>query len=123
MYLAREVAISPDLTNEHRFKVQLLYEANYEKEIERHNIIKEKRKREKPQATRGVRTGLTAKGIQGIGRHWNSIPYLSERAEDFELTDEVINEQLLALSTLPTVRGEEAKELAKALAIVTVTPS
>lgn len=144
MYLAREVAISPDLTNEHRFKVQLLYEANYEKEIERHNIIKEKRRREKPQATRGVRTGLTAKGsmeklasmaeraglsrktrngIQEIGRLWNAIPYMSERADDFELTDEVINQQLLALSTLPSVRREDAKELARALAIVTVSPS
>jgi hypothetical protein len=140
-HLVQAVARSPDLTQDHRINLQLIYKMDFETAIEHYNKLRGKSPVELP-ATRGPRTGLSPKvvlqrtasiakkaGISQtventlweISRHWDKIPYLKDRSPGFRLTGVALNEQLAALSRITKIPDQDPEDLAKALAIEMVS--
>ena len=143
LYLAQQVARSADLTQSDRFQVQLIYKANFEREIERFHHLRHP-VTESTTRTRGGWTGSDARsviqmtaeiaekekmpmGLQNslweIREHWEDIPYLSDPITDFVLTDEVFNDQLRALSNIIQTRDQDPESLARTFALSRLSPT
>jgi hypothetical protein len=139
--LMEELAVSPDFTTTDRFNLQLLFKSNYEAEVERRARL-----RPGPRApatvTRGGgdldatarlektayvadRRGMSPEvpaALLDLKAHWREIPHLAERPEEFELTDQVLADQLAAVKKIMKGKAADPRAFAATIALDIQTP-
>ena len=62
-------------------------------------------------------------GLLDIGRYWSRIPGLDVQTKDFQLTDELINNQLMSLGTSKKIEKVDSQALADAIAVAALSPT
>ena len=133
--LVQKVSISPDLTQDHRFKLVQLYTANYEKQIEYYRKSRRTRNAEN-RIVRGPRASLDApdviknlafiahkhriskeaeRGLLDIGANLDRVVGKSSNKAD--LTDQDLNNQLDELTLISQVNESTPTELVKAISL------
>jgi len=138
--LGQQMAGSADLTTRHRHDLIRLFRANFESEIALFHNKPEKKSQESipvRSAWRGRRpkdgpeaferaANLAYKAgysedleddLLEISNNWQQIPYLAERSEDFELTDEILGKQLKRLQEIGKQNKLDPKGLADAFSL------
>ena len=144
--LIHQVAMSPDIITHHRHQLIQAYEANFQKAIETHEGSGRRHSSHTSAVTRGNRGGKdlsaraviqktaalaervgfskeTRKGLLEISTNWDSIPYLKDRPEDFELNEETLNEQLNELEIISKIKNPDPKALADAISVAALSPA
>ena len=135
--LVQEIASSPDLTKQDRINLQLIYKADFETAIEHYSNLKVNLP-DHISKKRGPITGLDPKAvfqraasiatqagipevvedsIRGILEHWDEIPYLKERPQDFKLNSKIIAQQLDVLSNISEITDQDPIELSRAMVL------
>ena len=136
--LARQVALSPDLTNRHRNLMIQLYKANYEQEIASFLATQPPARVAYHGVTRGGRDERDARAmiqraahladranmsesakdsLWEIDSNWDRIPFLEQHGESFELTDAIIQQQLQELGAQSKVDQPDPAALSQAIAL------
>ncbi len=145
MELAQQLAISPDLTEDHRYDLIRVYKANFEKEVslyeELHGFRPERVATVSRSGTRGVlspresieNTARLAQeagfpenvvdGLLELRDNWGQIPELKERDRDFQLTSDILNRQLKAMESFSQIDRPDPKDLADAIAVASISPT
>ncbi len=145
MELAQQLAISPDLTEDHRYDLIRVYKANFEKEVslyeELHGFRPERVATVSRSGTRGVlspresientarlaqEAGFPENVIDGLLElrdNWGQIPELKERPRDFQLTSDILNRQLKAMESFGQIDRPDPKDLADAIAVASISPT
>lgn len=134
------IANSPDLTPVHAEALIQAYQANYAKELAFYRSLAAPAAGQVPAVYRGdggllqpqqsimktVETALGARVTEAsvlplveLSRHWDRVPQRGSLEDD--LTDALLNEQLVAIRAFTPARSPDPKGLANALAIAAVT--
>ena len=144
--LGQQMAVSSDLTTTHRHDLIRLYRANFESENEAFRKSQYGRSEKTApvrSAWRGAKAsdGPTAlettayffdqaeypeelgEGLLEVSRNWKEIPYLKEeRSRGFQLTDDILNQQLKQLARISKIQKPDPKTLADAMAVAFMNP-
>lgn len=144
--LMSQIANSPDLTETHRSILIQAYLANYQQEKELYNLIIEEADGKKRAATKRTSPGgptsaraviekvatlsrraelkqedqiSVKKNLKRISSSWNQIPHLKERSKKFEVTSDILNDQIRALAEVQVDMPVDPAALAQAITFAT----
>ncbi len=136
--LLHQVAVSPDLTTGHQNSLIQAYVANFENELARYKTvagigvgpgrgaergaggIAEARTYIRIAAGRAKNASLSEHVVDDllhISENWDAIPFLTERPDKFELTDQVLTKQIKTFETLRVSARPDPKALADAITL------
>jgi hypothetical protein len=142
--LARQVALSPDLTNRHRNIMIQIYKANYEQEIASFLSTKPPDREAYRGVTRGGRDERNARAmiqkaahladraniskaakdsLWEIDSNWDRIPFLEPHGESFELTDAIMQEQLQEMAAQSKITQPDPAALSQGIALASYPDS
>jgi len=150
MELAQQLAISPDLTQDHRYHLIQVYKANFEKEValyqQLHGFTSNHIATVSRRGTEGVlgpresientarlaqEGGFPEKVVDGLLElrdnweqinNWEQIPELKDRDKDFQLANDILNKQLKALESFSKIEKRDPKALADAITFTALNP-
>jgi hypothetical protein len=141
--LTRQVAVSPDLTEENKELLMENYLVNYGKAVSLYEKMPGARAKDEQRGIPSPRDSGTLDGRESIQRivnwsdraaipqdiatglrevsvSWNEIPELKGQKEDFQLTDDVLNRQMEFLGKIRGDRKPNPKALANAITVATL---
>jgi hypothetical protein len=150
--MAQQLAVSPDLTQPHRFRLIQAFKANFEKEVALYGELGGVPKGAAEMPTRGSSRGVSKgpsslsprafiqkeasqlaqvagvpkrvlDGLAAISDRWEKIPCLKERARGIALDDRILNDQVRALGGLKGIKRADPQDLVNALTFSALTPS
>jgi len=137
-----QLALAPDLVTPHRHQLIQVFKANFDKEVEAYQIVKGIKPEAAPTVTRGPKGILgpvaalqktaslakkakfspeTITSIKDISSNWHDIPHLGEVSKSFQLTSEIINQQMQTFKERSPVAQPDPVALANAIAVATMS--
>jgi hypothetical protein len=151
MELAQQLALSPDLTQDHRYDLIRLYKANFEKEValyqELHGFRIERIATVSRRGAEGIlgpqesiahsarlahKAGFPEDIVDGLLelsnnweqiKGWERIPELKGGDQDIRLTNEILSNQLKGLESISTTENRDPKALADAITFTALNPT
>jgi len=151
MELAQQLALSPDLTPDHRYELIRVYKANFEKEValyqELHGFRGERVATVSRRGAEGIlgpqesimhsarlahKAGFPENTVDALLelsnkweqiKGWERIPELEEGQQNVRLTNKILNKQLTALESTSTIKDRDPKALADVIRFTALNPS